>query len=169
MNSPPIRPFRPADAAACEEILRALPEWFGIESSIVQYVKDVQAMETWVAEDAERVVGFITLRRHSKRSVEIQVIAVLASHHGRGVGRALVEHVEPGLRREGVALFHVKTLGPSRPNEHYARTRGFYEHLGFVPLEENRLWGDVNPCLMLVKPLAARPGRDTIPPGRAEP
>ena len=30
----------------------------------------------------------------------------------------------------------MKTLGPSRPSEPYARTRDFYEAQGFVPLEE---------------------------------
>ena len=30
---------------------------------------------------------------------------------------------------------------------------GFYERLGFTPLEENDLWGEVNPCLILVKHL----------------
>ena len=64
-----------------------------------------------------------------------------------------VEHVEALLRPRGVELLQVKTLGPSRPSAAYARTRGFYEHLGFRPLEENALWGEVNPCLIMVKHL----------------
>lgn len=149
----PIRPLGPGEVDDCERILRALPGWFGIESAIVHYVEDVRSMETWVAEDAGAVVGFVTLRRHNPRSAEIQVIGVLESHHGRGVGRALMETVERKVAAAGVELLQVKTLGPSRHDENYARTRGFYEHLGYIPLEENNLWGDVNPCLILVKPL----------------
>jgi len=48
----------------------------------------------------------------------------------------------------------VKTLGPSRPNEEYARTRAFYEVMGFRPLEEfPQFWDEKNPCLILVKRL----------------
>jgi ribosomal protein S18 acetylase RimI-like enzyme len=46
----------------------------------------------------------------------------------------------------------VKTLGPSRPDEHYAKTRAFYEALGFRPLEEfKQIWDENNPCLVMVK------------------
>lgn len=148
-----IRPLGPGEAADCERILRALPEWFGIESAIVHYVEDVRSMETWVAEDAGAVVGFVTLRRHNPHSAEIQVIGVLPSHHGQGLGRALMETVEHAVTAEGFDLLQVKTLGPSRPDAFYERARAFYEHLGFIPLEENNLWGDVNPCLILVKPV----------------
>jgi len=29
--------------------------------------------------------------------------------------------------------------------------------MGFEPLEENRLWGETNPCLIMVKHLACLP------------
>jgi len=150
----PIRRLTPDEGAICERMLRALPEWFGIEEALVAYVKDTRTMETWVALADGAPAGFLTLRGHNPAAAEIQVMAVLPEWHGRGVGRALVEHVEPLLAARGVAYLQVKTLGPSRPNEHYARTRGFYAHMGFVPLEENHLWGDVNPSLIMVKHLA---------------
>lgn len=71
-------------------------------------------------------------------------------HYG---GRALVEYAEQMLRSRSVEYLEVKTLGPSRPNEHYERTRGFYFTLGFRPLEENQLWGEFNPCLIMIKHL----------------
>jgi len=37
--------------AACAAVLRALPDWFGIEASIVQYVEDVDDLPTFVAEE----------------------------------------------------------------------------------------------------------------------
>lgn len=149
-----IRRLARGEGAVCERIMRALPEWFGIEASLVAYVRDIEAMESWLALVDREAAGFLTLHAHGPRSAEIQVMAVLPNLHGRGIGRALVAHAEAALRARGGVYLQVKTLGPSRPNEHYARTRAFYEGRGFVPLEENRLWGETNPCLIMVKHLA---------------
>lgn len=153
--------MHPGEAAECERILRGLPEWFGIEEALVQYLRDVAAMDTRVLEDAdgdEGILGFVTVRRPNEASAELQVMAVHREHRGRGIGRALVADAERRLRAEGREFLQVKTLGPSRPNAEYAATRGFYRSVGFVPLEENRLWGDVNPCLILVKHLGGIAG-----------
>ena len=46
----------------------------------------------------------------------------------------------------------VKTLGDSHPDNNYKRTRGFYNKVGFYPLEEiKEIWGEENPCLIMVK------------------
>jgi GNAT superfamily N-acetyltransferase len=149
-----IRRMRAGEAEACEQVLRALPEWFGIEQSILDYRQDVEALETWVVTVAGALGGFVTLRAHNPHSAEIQVLAVLRELHGRGVGSALVAHAEALLAARGVEYLQVKTLGPSRLDPNYDRTRRFYAARGFRALEEHRLWGDVNPCLVLVKRLA---------------
>lgn len=148
-----IRRLAPGEGSVCEQVMRALPEWFGIEESLMAYVRDAERMESWLALYAGEPAGFVTLHLHNPQAAEIQVMAVLPQLHGRGVGKALVAHAEACLSARGTAFLQVKTLGPSRPNEHYARTRGFYDRMGFVPLEENRLWGDTNPCLIMVKHL----------------
>jgi GNAT superfamily N-acetyltransferase len=141
-----------SDAPACEAIMRGLPDWFGIEESIVDYVRDVERMPTFVAADDGRVVGFLTINRHYEHAAEIQVMGVLADHHRQGVGRALVRRAEEWLRERGVEYLQVKTVGPSRECEHYARTREFYLAVGFRPLEEMKtLWNEANPCLVQVK------------------
>ncbi len=62
---------------------------------------------------------------------------------------------EADLAAEGVRFLQVKTLGESRPDANYARTRQFYLACGFTPLEElTDLWPG-NPCLLLVKALRA--------------
>jgi len=153
MSGASIRPVRGDEVAACERILRALPEWFGIEEALRRYVADVPRLETLVAAEAGEVIGFLSIKRHNPSSAEIHVIGVHPDHHGRGIGRALMDAAEAALRADGTEFLQVKTLGPSRPNEPYERTRGFYRHLGFRPLEENDLWGEGNPCLILVKHL----------------
>jgi GNAT superfamily N-acetyltransferase len=115
------------------------------------------------------VVGFVTINPRSDAAAEIHVLGVPATHHGLGLGRALVAHAERIVVARGFEYLQVKTLGPSRPNAAYARTRGFYARMGFRPLEENRLWGDANPCLILVKHLRCSALDGTDRPGSLDP
>jgi ribosomal protein S18 acetylase RimI-like enzyme len=148
-----IRLMEPGEAVVCEKILRALPNWFGIEESIVEYAQDIKQIETWVAYDGKVITGFLTLNQHNDFTAEIHVIGVRPEFHGKGIGRALVEYSESLLRQRAIQFFEVKTLGPSRPDAHYDKTRKFYTAMGFCPLEENKLWGDRNPCLIMIKHL----------------
>jgi GNAT superfamily N-acetyltransferase len=87
-------------------------------------------------------------------AAEIELLVVQRELHRHGIGRRLVECVEADLRASGVKLLQVKTLGPSGDSDEYARTRAFYESIGFFPLEERiDIWGPDNPCLISVKPL----------------
>lgn len=150
-----IRPIRPGEHEICEAILRALPDWFGIEESLVHYVEQTKSLPTWIAETDSDAIGFLTIKRHSPHAGEIYCMAVRPAHHRHGAGRALVHHAERTLADDGALFLQVKTLGPSRPCEHYDRTRRFYEALGFVWLEEfPELWPG-NPSLMLVKAIAS--------------
>ena len=149
-----IRPIGAADVGACEEILRALPEWFGIEESIVGYVEDLKSMPGFAAVADGGVAGFLALREHNALASEVQVMGVLPELHRRGVGRCLLEAAEESLRLRGVRLLQVKTLAASDPDPRYARTREFYAAMGFVPLEETAaFWGEDNPTLIMVKAL----------------
>jgi N-acetylglutamate synthase-like GNAT family acetyltransferase len=148
--------MREREAEDCENILRSLPDWFGIEEAIVQYRRDIEMMETYVAQDGNRVIGFVALHQHNPHTTELQVMAIRQEDHGRGIGRLLVEHVEGVIRSRSGEYLQVKTLGPSRQSPHYERTRGFYLAMGFLPIEENNLWGEAKPCLILVKHLSCR-------------
>ncbi len=62
----------------------------------------------------------------------------------------------------GLRLAHVKTLGPSDPDEGYARTRRFYSALGYLQLEETfDLWPDTA-ALIMVKPLSPPTGEAAV-------
>lgn len=136
----------------CETILRSLPDWFGIESAILDYIKDVQTMDTWIASDGQEVLGFISINKHNKVTAEVHVMGVLPGHHRRGVGRLLLQEAEKYLRQSGFKFLTVKTLSESRPNTEYDLTRKFYLSTGFDPVEEFKtLWGEHNPCLLLIK------------------
>jgi len=106
-----------------DRLLRSLPGWFGIESSIIEYVEAARETPTYLA-------------RAPGESPPVGVL--LASRH---------------FPAAGVQLLQVKTLGPSRPDPGYGRTRLFYEGVGFAPLEEITGLCPDNPCLIMVKVL----------------
>jgi GNAT superfamily N-acetyltransferase len=132
-----------------------VPEWFGLPEANAEYIEAAAVKETWtVRDDAGQVIGITLLDRHFPAVAELYLTVVDRRYHGRGVGTAMVAAIEADARRSGVRLLEVKTLGPSHPDLGYARTRHFYETIGFLPLEETDLWGEQNPCLIMVKPLA---------------
>lgn len=136
-------------------ILDGLEDWFGLEESNAEYVDKASTLLNVVARDGGDVVGVCLVIRHNPLAAEIDLLAVPRDHHRRGVGRAILDHLEPELRADGVRMLHVKTRGQSIPDEGYARTLAFYEGMGFVPLEERTdIWGPENPCLILAKSLA---------------
>jgi GNAT superfamily N-acetyltransferase len=158
-------------------LLGLLPAWFGIESSNAHYVEAGAELPTYLAwpepdpdsrpdgagghagagdrpDAAGEPAGVLLAARHFPGAAEIYLMAVDPALHRRGVGRALVEALERDLVADHVWLLQVKTLGPSHPDPGYARTRMFYEGMGFAPLEETLdLWPG-NPCLIMVKVLA---------------
>jgi len=137
-----------------ESILRGLPEWFGIEQSIHDYVAAARTRPTVVARTDDRVVGVCLVRHHNPLAAEIELLAVVHDLHRVGIGRRLVNHVRADLTTSGVKLLQVKTFGPSGESAEYERTRNFYEAIGFVALEERTdIWGPDNPCLIMVTPL----------------
>ncbi|MEJ5311475.1 MAG: GNAT family N-acetyltransferase [Anaerolineae bacterium] len=143
--------------AVCETILRALPEWFGIEEATAQYIRDVEGLPTFVAWMDGRAVGFMTVKQHFPQSAELFVLGVLPEMHNCGIGRALLSRVEAYLSERGVEYLQVKTLSASHPDPGYAKTRIFYEAMGFRPLEEfPTLWDEANPCLLMVKSVDGR-------------
>jgi len=88
-----------------------------------------------VARDAGRAVGYalVTLRgpsptwREPAHHGELEVLSVLASHRGRGLGRALVEGCYDELAAEGVVTMTLRVVAENAP------ARAFYEALGFTP------------------------------------
>lgn len=141
-------------SAVCSPILRALPEWFGIEEALASYIKGIDPLPTFVAQNSEGAMGMLSLKLHTPYAAEIYVMGCLRQFHRQGIGRALVQQAEAWLRSQAVEYLQVKTLGPSNPDENYAHTRAFYTALGFRPLEElAQIWDENNPCLILIKRL----------------
>jgi ribosomal protein S18 acetylase RimI-like enzyme len=138
----------------CNDLLRSLPLWFGIEAAIRQYVLDVERMPTLVAFEGELPVGFVSLNSHSEWTAEVHVMAIHPRCHRKGIGKALIEACERYLKERGYEFLSVKTISPSSANKEYALTRKFNLAMGFRPVEEfKNLWGEGNPCLLMIKSL----------------
>ena len=140
----------------CEAILRTLPEWFGIEDSLLMYVRDSGSLPTFAVEGASGLLGFISLREHFEESWEVHCIAVSARHRNRGIGTRLLEHAEVWLAARGASFLQIKTISENSNDPNYAQTRRFYLARGYTPIEEfPTLWGPTNPALQLIKRIAA--------------
>lgn len=141
-------------AEVCEPILRSLPQWFGIEADIVNYLSDVERLPTFLAYQSDRVIGFLTVKPHNPYSAEVLVMGILPAAHRQGIGKALMEKAEVWLKERQIEYLQVKTLAPSSDDPNYAQTRAFYVAMGLRPLEEiKQIWDEQNPCLILVKRL----------------
>ena len=154
-----ITPPEVGHCDACEQVLRELPEWFGLEDSLMEYVEAAKSTPTLLAMEGENVLGFLMIKRHFPESAEVACIGLLPSHHRRGIGRLMQGAAEKWLRADGCKYLQVKTLAEAANSESYALTRKFYEAMGFSRLEVHPdLWQKWNPCLVFVKALTPESG-----------
>jgi len=141
-------------ASVCTPILRSLPVWFGIEEAIIRYTTEIDHLPTLLACQDEHVIGFLSLKQHTPFSAEVYVMGILPEAHRKGIGRALINQAQKWLKSQNIEYLQVKTLGPSHDDKSFAKTRAFYEAVGFKPLEEfKQIWDEHNPCLIMVKKL----------------
>jgi ribosomal protein S18 acetylase RimI-like enzyme len=136
----------------CDEILRALPQWFGIEAAIGEYNHNVKNSLFVTATLNNRVIGFCAIVVHHGINADLYVLGIFEEFHGRGIGTKMIEFITAYCRQQGIPYMTVKTLSERHPDEYYNKTRQFYEKCGFQPFEEfPTLWGEANPCLYMLK------------------
>ena len=136
----------------CSDTLRALPNWFGVESSIVDYTAQVKTQPFYAAFENEKAVGFVSLKTHNRFTSEVFVMGVLKDYHRQGIGKKLIECCVKHCKSNNIEFLTVKTLDESRVSKSYAKTRLFYLSVGFRPLEVFPLfWDKDNPCLFMAR------------------
>ncbi len=96
--------------SVCEKIMRSLPQWFGIETAIIQYAKDIEKLPTFVAVEENETIGFLTIKQHNQFAAEIYVMGVLPQLHGKGIGRNLVETAENFSKKKVLNICKLKLL-----------------------------------------------------------
>lgn len=78
----------------CDSILRALPNWFGIEESIIDYTNQVKEMSFCSAFVDGELVGFVAIKDHNSYTSEICVMGILTDFHRQGIGKELIHWCE---------------------------------------------------------------------------
>jgi hypothetical protein len=72
-------------ASRCEPILRALPDWFGSEGAIEEYVAHIDGLPTFMVTEEDADIGFLTLKLNGDQSADAYVLGVLGDRHRGGV------------------------------------------------------------------------------------
>ena len=138
--------------AVVDEVLKDLPEWFGIPESTQAYIEGAKDLRVWAAYQESDLVGFVSLSYSSEDCAEIDCLGVKKAHQGRGIGSQLLAILESEARKK-VDYLQVETVTEGS-NKDYDRTNDFYRGLGFKKLEIfPQLWNPQNPCQILIKKL----------------
>lgn len=136
--------------AICKEILEALPQWFGMQESILEYIDLSMKLPLWADIEGNEVRGFIVLKETSPYTAEVCVMGVKEPFHRCGIGRNLFGVMCEAAKQSGYEFMQVKTVQEGR-YDNYDLTNAFYRQLGFKELEcFPTLWDAVNPCQIYV-------------------
>lgn len=88
--------------------------------------RKIEAHEIFLAEQNERAVGYLRLEHLWSNVPYIALIQVLEPFRLRGIGRALLFHVEKVLRKNG----HAKLYSSSQADE--PDPQSWHRHMGFT-------------------------------------
>jgi GNAT superfamily N-acetyltransferase len=137
-----------------EEVLRDLPEWFGIEEAINKYIHGVKDKVFFAAFDKDNPIGFYCIRKENDQVLDMYVLGIKRSHHRLGIGKALQSHVEDYAKSKGYHYLMVLTLAKKAYDEAYLKTRKFYLDMGFIDFYQNdEIFDKDNPCQIMMKKL----------------
>jgi ribosomal protein S18 acetylase RimI-like enzyme len=110
----------------------------GITAALDLFLEQPELGFVWMAYDEKGVAGMCVVCYAISTSMgavvaKLDDVSVKEDRRGQGVGTALLEQLKEQLRREAVTRIDV---GVHMENP---AARKFYERLGFVPLNEERL------------------------------
>ena len=123
------------------------------ESSLEKIRKELKTHLLFAAFVNGKIVGFVTYKEINMEAVEMSWMAVYPKYRNKGIGTKLVKKTLDKLKNK-YRVCEVKTLAETRKDEGYAKTRNFYQRLGFISLEiidPYPGWGKNNPCQIFVK------------------
>lgn len=134
------------------QVLENLQDWFAIEETREQYIRDSAAQPFFCAMYNHIPVGFLCLKETGKATVELAVMGVHPEYHRKGVGRGLFDMAKACAKDMGYSFMQVKTVKMGI-YEDYDRTNLFYLSLGFQELEVLPIWDEQNPCQIYIMAL----------------
>lgn len=136
----------------CADIIKTLPDWFGLPDANTSYIEGVGAKEAFVVFGAEgSALGMLSLAHPYPTNADIYWLGVRPEHHRTGIGAALFAAALARAHELGCETMTVETLSDTDPDPGYGRTREYYMAMGFKPFFELRPHGDNNPLLYMMK------------------
>lgn len=125
-----IRPATDADAEPLRQVIaRAYAPYrdrlSGMPDVTAGISEDIRDNHVWVASDRNRVVGGAVLVTHHD-SAKLANLAVDPASGGKGIGRALIAHVEDAARKHGHPALDLVTHAAM------TETRALYARLGWI-------------------------------------
>ena len=132
------------------EVLEALTQWFEVEESREEYIRESAGWPFWAAYENDALAGFLCLKQTGDETVELAVMGVKKDYHRNGYGRRLFAAAKDYAVQKGYSFIQVKTVR-SGMYEDYDITNEFYRSLGFKELEVlPEYWDEANPCQIYV-------------------
>lgn len=144
------------------EVLEALKEWFEVDESREQYIRESADQPFWATFEDDVPAGFLCLKETGKETMELAVMGVKKEFHRHGLGRRLFAASKDYAALKGYSFIQVKTVR-SGMYEDYDRTNEFYKSLGFKELEVfEEYWDAANPCQVYVMSLKSAIGTISV-------
>ena len=142
------------------EVLEALKEWFEVDESREQFIRESADQPFWADFEDDAPAGFLCLKETGKETMELAVMGVKKDFHRHGVGRRLFAAAKDYAALKGYSFIQVKTVR-SGMYEDYDITNEFYKSLGFKELEVfEEYWDAANPCQIYI--MSLKSAIDTI-------
>ena len=142
-----------AKRTIARKVLEALREWFEVDESREQYIRESADQIFIAAKENDEYVGFLCLKETGNATVELAVMGVLKDCHRSGIGRQLFEKAKAIAVENGYSFMQVKTVQMGK-YEDYDKTNMFYISCGFKEFEVfPTLWDEDNPCQIYVMAL----------------
>jgi len=136
------------------KVLEALREWFEVDESREQYIRECADWIFIAAKENDEYVGFLCLKETGNATVELAVMGVLKGYHRSGIGRQLFEKAKAIAAESGYSFMQVKTVQMGK-YEDYDKTNLFYLSCGFKEFEVfPTYWDEDNPCQIYVMSLS---------------
>lgn len=121
---------------ACRDISANLPEWFGIPEANERYANGIRERLTFGYVINKACVGILSLEFPFENTANIYWMGVKRDWHHKGIGKALLNHVEMICINRQVHSLTVETLSAKENDSNYLKTLKFYLKEGFNPLFE---------------------------------
>jgi ribosomal-protein-alanine N-acetyltransferase len=144
-----LRSFRPDDLQTLYEIDQAcfIPGISYSHEELVAFISHRQS-QTWVAEEAARITGFLIAHREPRKILHIVTIDVLKAWRRRGVGSMLMDAAEQWACNQDLRMIGLEVAEDNRA------AQKFYAARGYTKVEEiEHYYSDGTDAWVMVKEL----------------